>query len=36
MAVCRSNENNSPRSRHAYTIHYVEGGKGVVYPKENW
>lgn len=31
-----SRENKSDRSRHAYSIHCVEGGKGVVYPKDNW
>jgi hypothetical protein len=38
LSVCRcnSNANKSPVSRHAYTLHVVEGGKGVVYPKEAW
>lgn len=31
-----SEENPSPRSRHAYSIHVVEAGKGVVYPADNW
>jgi phytanoyl-CoA hydroxylase len=31
-----SEENNSDRSRHAYSIHLVEAGKGVQYPKDNW
>lgn len=31
-----SEENASGASRHAYSIHVVEGGKGVVYPADNW
>jgi phytanoyl-CoA hydroxylase len=31
-----SEANTSPASRHAYSIHVVEGGKGVVYPADNW
>lgn len=31
-----SHANTSAISRHAYSIHAVEGGKGVVYPRENW
>lgn len=31
-----SKENPSPLSRHAYSIHVVEGGKGIVYPADNW
>lgn len=31
-----SHANKSERSRHAYTLHVVEGGKGVVYPEDNW
>lgn len=28
--------NTSDKSRHAYSIHVVEGGKGVEYPADNW
>lgn len=31
-----SNANLSPVSRHAYSIHVVESGKGVKYPRDNW
>jgi hypothetical protein len=31
-----SHANTSPESRHAYSIHVVEGGKGVVYDEYNW
>lgn len=31
-----SEANTSDRSRHAYSIHLVEGGKGVEYPASNW
>jgi phytanoyl-CoA hydroxylase len=31
-----SEENASGASRHAYSIHVVEGGKGVEYAAENW
>lgn len=31
-----SEANTSDRSRHAYSIHVVEGGPGVEYPKDNW
>ena len=31
-----SEANNSDKSRHAYSIHLVEGGKGVRYPADNW
>ncbi|CAM9429866.1 unnamed protein product [Chrysoparadoxa australica] len=31
-----SEENRSDKSRHAYSIHVVEGGKGCEYPEENW
>jgi phytanoyl-CoA hydroxylase len=31
-----SHANTSPASRHAYSIHLVEGGKGVQYPPDNW
>ena len=31
-----SKANSSAVSRHAYTLHVVEGGKGVQYPKDNW
>ena len=29
-------ENASVASRHAYSVHVVEGGEGTVYPKDNW
>lgn len=31
-----SHANRSDRSRHAYTLHVIEGGKGVKYPEDNW
>jgi phytanoyl-CoA hydroxylase len=31
-----SHANESDVSRHAYSIHVIEGGKGVVYPEDNW
>ena len=31
-----SEANTSAQSRHAYSIHIVEGGKGVEYPNDNW
>lgn len=31
-----SNENNSEVSRHAYSIHIVDGKEGVEYPADNW
>jgi len=31
-----SEANNSDRSRHAYTLHIIEGDKNVIYPKDNW
>jgi phytanoyl-CoA hydroxylase len=31
-----SAENLSEATRHAYSIHIVEGGKGVKYPADNW
>ena len=31
-----SNENTSGKSRHAYSVHVVEGGKGVSWPADNW
>ena len=31
-----SEANKSSRSRHAYSVHVVEGGKGVLYPEDNW
>lgn len=31
-----SHANTSDKSRHAYSIHVIEGGKGVVYPADNW
>jgi phytanoyl-CoA hydroxylase len=32
----KSKENKSGKSRHAFTVHYVEGAKGVEYSKTNW
>lgn len=29
-----SAQNRSPRSRHAYTVHMIEGS--LPYPRENW
>lgn len=31
-----SGENTSPHSRHSYTTHYVEGGKGLSWAGDNW
>ena len=31
-----SHENASPRSRHAYSMHVVEGGPGHAYARDNW
>jgi phytanoyl-CoA hydroxylase len=31
-----SKENLSEQSRHAYSIHVIEGSEGVVYPADNW
>ena len=31
-----SHENTSPNTRHAYSIHVVDGKEGVEYPKDNW
>lgn len=31
-----SHENVSPSTRHAYSIHVVDGKEGVDYPKDNW
>lgn len=31
-----SNENNSDKSRHAYSIHVVDGKEGITYPQSNW
>ncbi len=31
-----SQENRSHFSRHAYSIHVIDGKEGVTYPKENW
>lgn len=31
-----SEENKSDRSRHAYTLHVVDGSPGVIYPEDNW
>lgn len=28
--------NKSDKSRHAYSIHVVEGSEGHVYPEDNW
>ncbi|BBN18549.1 phytanoyl-CoA hydroxylase [Marchantia polymorpha subsp. ruderalis] len=35
LLVHQSYENTSPKSRHAYSIHVLEGD-GTVYPEENW
>ena len=32
----KSFENQSLKSRHAFTLHVVEGGKGIEYSKTNW
>ena len=29
-------ENMSEVSRHAYSIHVVDGSEGIVYPADNW
>lgn len=34
--VHRSEENRSPRSRHAFTLHVLEGAPGIEYPRTNW
>jgi phytanoyl-CoA hydroxylase len=31
-----SKENKSPVSRHAYSVHVVEGKPGVTYAADNW
>lgn len=31
-----SKENTSPHSRHAYSMHFVEGAPGFSYPPDNW
>jgi phytanoyl-CoA hydroxylase len=31
-----SHQNTSPASRHAYTMHVVEGGAGTAWSPENW
>ncbi|KAN0031821.1 hypothetical protein ACTFIV_005688 [Dictyostelium citrinum] len=31
-----SEPNTSPNSRHAYTLHFIEGDNGVIYEKNNW
>lgn len=31
-----SKENTSPKSRHAYSVHYVEGAEGFAWPEGNW
>ncbi|KAL3675857.1 hypothetical protein R1sor_025805 [Riccia sorocarpa] len=35
LLVHQSFENTSPKSRHAYSVHVIEGD-GTVYPEENW
>ena len=32
----KSEENTSGKSRHAFSVHFVEGSEGVEYLKENW
>ncbi|KAL6781157.1 hypothetical protein ACKKBG_A10035 [Auxenochlorella protothecoides x Auxenochlorella symbiontica] len=34
--VHRSNENRSPASRHAFSVHVLEGAAGTRYPATNW
>lgn len=29
-------ENTSSTPRHAYSIHVVDGGEGILYPRDNW
>ena len=31
-----SEANKSDKSRHAYSIHVIDGKEGVTYPKSNW
>lgn len=31
-----SYDNTSEKTRHAYSIHVIDGAKGVHYPKDNW
>ena len=31
-----SHENSSAKSRHAYSVHYIDGSPDVVYPSDNW
>lgn len=31
-----SNNNTSNLSRHAYTIHIIDGSDGIIYDKDNW
>ena len=31
-----SYENRSPRSRHAYSMHVIEGKEGVLWRPDNW
>ena len=31
-----SHENTSGKSRHAYSVHYLEGSPEVTYPQNNW
>lgn len=35
-ASCRSKENSSPLSRHAYAVHFVEGVPGFEWQSNNW
>ena len=35
-AHCCSKENSSPHSRHAYSMHFVEGGPGFTWVADNW
>ena len=34
--LCRSKENSSPLSRHAYAVHFVEGAPGFEWASNNW
>ena len=31
-----SEDNTSPNTRHAYSIHVIDGKEGVKYPADNW
>ena len=31
-----SEDNRSEDTRHAYSIHVIDGKPGVIYPKDNW